>query len=54
MCLYKELNIICPVYIGRQRVMFGYCWRHGVVYSDGTTDMTVKNRKGHYDLLLRR
>jgi hypothetical protein len=51
---YKELNIICPVYIGRQRVMFGYCWRHGVVYSDGTTDMTVKNRKGHYDLLLRR
>ena len=51
---YKELDIMCPVYIGRERVMFGYCWRHGVVYSDGTTDMTVKNRKGYYDLLLRR
>jgi len=31
--------------------MFGYCWRHGVVYSDGTVDMTVKNRKGYYALI---
>jgi len=51
---YKELGIRCPVYIGRTRVMFGYCWRHGVVYNDGTVDMTVKNRKGYYDILLRR
>jgi hypothetical protein len=48
---YKELDIMCPVYIGRKRVMFGYCWRHGVVYSDGTVDMTVKNRKGYYALV---
>jgi hypothetical protein len=48
---YKELGIRCPVYIGRERVMFGYCWRHGVVYSDGTVDMTVKNKKGYYALI---
>jgi len=47
---YKELDIICPVYIGRKRVMFGYCWRHGVVYSDGTINMNAKNRNGYYSL----
>jgi hypothetical protein len=51
---YKELDIMCPVYIGRQRVRFGYCWRDGVAYSNGTIDMNVKNRNGYYDLLLRR
>jgi len=51
---YKELDIMCPVYIGRERVRYGYCWRDGVAYYDETIDMTVKNRNGYYDLLLRR
>ena len=51
---YKELDVKCPVYVGRRRVRFGYCWRDGVAYYDESIDMTVKNRKGYYDLLLRR
>lgn len=51
---YKELGIRCPVYIGRERVRFGYCWQDGVAYNNGVIDMTVVNRKGYYDLLLRR
>ena len=47
---YKELDIMCPVYIGRKRVRFGYCWRDGVAYYDETIDMTVKNRNGYYAL----
>ena len=48
---YKELDILCPVYLDRKRVRFGYCWRDGVAYSDGTIDMTVKNRNGYYALV---
>ena len=47
---YKELDIMCPVYIGRKRVRFGYCWRDAVAYYDETIDMTVKNRNGYYNL----
>ena len=47
---YKELDIMCPVYIGRERVRYGYCWRDGVAYYDETIDMTVKNRNGYYNL----
>ena len=47
---YKELDIMCPVYIGRKRVRFGYCRRDGVAYYDETIDMTVKNRNGYYSL----
>tara|TARA_Y100000994_G_C15401296_1_gene321826 strand:- start:64 stop:537 length:474 start_codon:yes stop_codon:yes gene_type:complete len=48
---YKELDIMCPVYIGRKRVRYGYCWRDGVAYYDETIDMTVKNRNGYYALV---
>ena len=47
---FKELDVKCPVYIGRRRVRFGYCWRDGVAYYDESVDMTVKNRKGYYAL----
>ena len=48
---YKELDIMCPVYIGRKRVRYGYCWRDGVAYYDETIDMTVKNRNGYYAIV---
>ena len=48
---YKELGISdIPVYINRKKVPYGYCWRHGVAYNDGTIDMTVKNNRGFYAL----
>ena len=33
---YKELNILVPVFIGRKQIRFGYCWRKGIAYNDGT------------------
>ena len=47
---YKELNILVPVFIGRKQIRFGYCWRKGIAYSDGTIDVNAKNKKGYYAL----
>ena len=47
---YKELDIMCPVYIGRKRVRYGTCWQKGLAYNDGTVDKNVRHRSGYYDL----
>jgi hypothetical protein len=47
---YRELDKLCPIYINRNRVKFGYCWRPGVVYNDGKINLTIKNKLGYYNL----